>query len=737
MSGVRLAYKDLKHMWSTKILRTSLIVAMLLPLLYNFVYLWAYWDPEDNIDELPLAVINKDIGTVNEGENVNLGEDLVEQLLDDDQTNWTLLPEDQTEKSILSEGYVLILNIPSDFSEKALSVGSDHPQSATLTYIFSEGSNAISAKISNAIIDQVETKLDQELSTRYLEIIYENVLNGGEGLQEAADGAQLLAEAVDKAHSGSNELSDGLVLSSSGMEELSDGLTQLLNGANQLENGIIQLNTSVNLASDGANEISDELEAAHVDLSNLSNSLETFNSNLNHSIEGIQDSIRGVNETITVIQNLKEDVQKLQEDLTEPFEDPIENQRKRIDEAIILVENIIEDNPEWKENEQLGSVVESLEKAIDYQEQIKQDRDEVSRSYNRLIKQLSLVEEELKETNEELILELETIQEDLLSLQIDIENTENNLNERIDKIAAIPNQLQTVAEGTNQLQEGSTLLVEGLNEFSNGFSKLQAGNDQLLLGSNALKDGLDEIKKGQYELADGLNEAAQLAAKDGKSDQRIDVIVDPLLVEEKNLHPVLNNGTGFAPYFIALSLWVGSLVLFLAIDIKTVSAMPKRPSSYIVNKYLKLTSVSLVQAVISVFILLTGLQLDLSMTPIHLYGFVILMGFVYTAILFMITYILGNDAGRVVAILLLMAQLTSSSGSYPVVLQPGLFEFIAPYLPMTYAVEGLRNIISIGDMNSLMTESLILCGFGVGALLLLYVIKRKSFLHEIEERELS
>lgn len=99
----------------------------------------------------------------------------------------------------------------------------------------------------------------------------------------------------------------------------------------------------------------------------------------------------------------------------------------------------------------------------------------------------------------------------------------------------------------------------------------------------------------------------------------------------------------------------------------------------------------------------------------------------------MLLSVLGNDVGRFAAVLVLMLQLTSSSGSYPVELEPGLFSFIQPFLPMTYAVEGLRQLISVGNTGILQIDALALFLFGLGALVLLYVTKRRSIFEEISQ----
>ncbi|MGZ4031511.1 MAG: hypothetical protein ACXVDJ_04680, partial [Tumebacillaceae bacterium] len=86
------------------------------------------------------------------------------------------------------------------------------------------------------------------------------------------------------------------------------------------------------------------------------------------------------------------------------------------------------------------------------------------------------------------------------------------------------------------------------------------------------------------------------------------------------------------------------------------------------------------------------------------------------------------------AIVLLILQLTSSAGTFPLELVPNFFQAIHPFLPMTYGVEGLRQIIAIGDQSVIRTDALVLASVLVGVLLIQIVTTRRSIkvrdLHE-------
>jgi putative membrane protein len=734
LNGIRLAMQDIKHMWSSRILRKSVLGLMVLPLLYSFIYLWAFWNPTELVYRLPLAIVNQDQGIKQGGKMVYVGKTFADKLVNSEETNWKLVSQAEADRGIKTLDYFLVLTIPPDFSERAYSAGTANPRPAGLTYKINEGANMLGAKIVRTVMEKVEQQLQKELSTRYLQVIFDQIQNGGQGLKQAADGAAKLAAGTDSAVKGAASLQDGLQKSGAGIDKLADGVTQLSNGANQVENGLVQLNTVVSLAAGGAGQVGKQLDAVITKTNNLSTIVGDMGGAAEEAARRIQRNRVAVTDAVNAVNDTRNQIQKLRNDALGPLQERISAQEAQLRAAENVVLSLADKYPELNNDPLTGKALQAIRQSQAYRQQIQSDKQNVQSSLAALQNRLNDAAGTLADSQKQVEQNISQLGTNLTQFQGRINETARQIGRDIDKLFALPGQLQKLADGTKRLQEGSTRLVNGLTSLSKGMSDLRNGNTRLTEGATKLHDGLVQINQGQHQLAQRLGEAAGMAAQDGKADERIDVIADPVVTNEQNLHPVPNNGTGFAPYFISLSLWVGSLVLFFVIDLRTVPAMPKRPLSYMVNKYLQLASVSVLQSIISVFLLHTGLGLDTVLPPLQLYGFAIVIGLAYTAILFMLLAVLGNDVGRFVAVIILMLQLTSSSGSYPVELEPGFFQFIHPALPMTYAVEGLRHIISIGDHWIITRDMFVLIAYGIGSLFLLYVVKRKSILHEISER---
>jgi putative membrane protein len=93
------------------------------------------------------------------------------------------------------------------------------------------------------------------------------------------------------------------------------------------------------------------------------------------------------------------------------------------------------------------------------------------------------------------------------------------------------------------------------------------------------------------------------------------------------------------------------------------------------------------------------------------------MSITFVALNYMLNALLGN-VGRFLSIVILMLQLASSAGTYPVELLPAFFRSIHAYLPMTYSVQGLRAILSSGNLDTVVRCAHVLLGFLTAAVLL-------------------
>lgn len=178
-------------------------------------------------------------------------------------------------------------------------------------------------------------------------------------------------------------------------------------------------------------------------------------------------------------------------------------------------------------------------------------------------------------------------------------------------------------------------------------------------------------------------------------------VSEPILIDEKPMNPVKNYGTGFTPYFIPLSLWVGALMMFFVITDKVDEDIKASSASLVLGKFLSYGYIGIIQAVLASSIVLI-LGLKPSSIPLY-YAFNILLSLVFIAIIQSLVFLLGQ-AGRLLSIVLLILQLTACAGTFPLEVVPKFFRVINPFMPFTYAVSGLRETISGLDYSVFMKD---------------------------------
>jgi putative membrane protein len=196
------------------------------------------------------------------------------------------------------------------------------------------------------------------------------------------------------------------------------------------------------------------------------------------------------------------------------------------------------------------------------------------------------------------------------------------------------------------------------------------------------------------------------------------VLADPVSLDRVVRHPADTYGVGFAPYFLALALWVGAMITYMVLrPLNRRYLMSEAPTPRVVLAgLLPAVAIGILQA----SILFAVVTLALGLSPVHplaTYGLLVLTATAFTAIIQMLGAVLGAP-GRIAALALLMLQLTSSGGTYPVQTSPTFFQVIHPLLPMTYVVGAMRHTIDGGSAAPVLHGGSLLVAYGMGALLL-------------------
>jgi putative membrane protein len=164
----------------------------------------------------------------------------------------------------------------------------------------------------------------------------------------------------------------------------------------------------------------------------------------------------------------------------------------------------------------------------------------------------------------------------------------------------------------------------------------------------------------------------------------------PVELEKEGMYPVNNYGSSLAPFYIALSLWIGCLIAIAMVAARVKSNIYSVRAAYFGRMNLFLVIGFFQSLLIALSVLLLNVQ-NSSAALMTLTTLII--GMCFMIIMYSIVSIFGS-LGKVIAVLLLILQIASSGGIYPAELQFTFFQVIQPYLPMTYAIRALREVVA-------------------------------------------
>ena len=282
----------------------------------------------------------------------------------------------------------------------------------------------------------------------------------------------------------------------------------------------------------------------------------------------------------------------------------------------------------------------------------------------------------------------------------------------------------SLLSGTQSASSGAHSLSTGAQSAQSGSAEIADGAKQLEEGSETLTEGIETAKDGSQTLADGLDEGQQsLAESTENADAKADVISAPVEAngdteKGESITQVSNYGTGFAPYFIGLGMWVGCLMIsFLLRSLNNRILMTRSYTfSAVLSSYLPM----LLIAVVQVLLLLATIQFVLGFSvnfPLEYYLFGLLTAACFVAIIQFFRSAFGT-AGMVIIVILLMLQLCTAAGTFPIEAEIDFFNVLNPVLPMTYVVRGFRMAMCGLSTSYMVTPSIVLAAFTVGFLAL-------------------
>jgi len=654
-----------KHLFSNKILLISMAVISFIPILYSGFFLGSIWDPYGQTKNLPVAFVNEDKGASLNGKVLNVGESVEKKLKDNHDLGWEFVSKQQADEGVNSGHFYAVVTIPSDFSQKAASITKSEPQQAVINFTTTPAKNYIGSLVSNQAAAKVKSSVSEQITQAYAKGILENLDKLGLGLETAANGASTLHDGLGRLQSGTQTYVGGVKQLAVNQQSLAGGLAQLSDGSRKLQAGLGQLSNNLptesqlSQLSDGMKQLQSGINQLNASVSNPSpalvaqqNKVETTAQTLVQTIQDSESDLSAAGDTLRTLSTQAAASSSKSTTISLP-------QISNIYQAFTKTQTIIE---------QTTTLLKDL---------------------RVLTKQLSAQQTQL---------------------QAGVSTLNNGVNQLTPNAIAAFNGYNSVRFANNQLLAGSASLTNGLSEAKSGSQKLANGASLLESRSGALIDGTSQLASGADTLANKLADAPNRIKIQPTGATTQQQIANPVKSEMTEKGNVPNYGYALSPYVLSLSLFVGAIVLNVIYPIR--KTFSEQESA--IRWWLSKASVAGVASFMQATILMLVMMFFLGLTPehpAHFIGAIYLTSFAYMSIVSLLVIVLDNP-GRFLAMVLLVLQLGSSEGTFPIQTANGFFQAINPLVPMTYSIRALRQAISGGLDNAFYGDSMwVLAGF--------------------------
>lgn len=777
MRSLDLAGIEFRRLTGERMVRAAILVITLVPLLYGALYLWAFWNPYDRLDKLPVALVNEDRAVTVDGRRLNAGADLVKKLRESGTFGWREVSLAEAQAGLKDGRYYMALEIPEDFSADLGTANSAKPVRARLKVVDHEGANLLATQIGGRVFTEVRAAVSATAARTYLDNVYVGFSDARGGLVDAAAGSRDLAAGLTDAEEGAKRLADGEAQARDGASDLSDGLGRLADGAATADDGARQVaagsfSLTKGLAeafagatgvSDGASQVASGTATLATGAQKLAAGGKALASSADRLSAGAGTLASGASQLAAGGASLAGSADALSAGASQ-LSSGVDSAVGQIGTAVsgsaqvrdgaagvyALLNAYLAAHPEAAVDTDFATALATAGAVKTGSADLASGLSAVAASGPTLAggaHQVAAGSAQLAAGAHQLsggLLAALTGTQQLAAGASALSGGSAALGAGIDDAAAGSAKLATGAQalaggsaqlaagigtatdGSRRITAGSAALAAGTSRLASGASDASVGSRSLLSGLIELSDGADDLagglvtaRDGSRRLADGLSDGSEQIPSFSASEQAANakMMSDPVGLDTARMNEVPNYGTGFAPYFIPLALWVGALMTYFIVrplpERALASGASARAAAF--AGYWPGAAVGSVQAVVLSAVLMLALGLK-PVSPLLFIGYTVLSALAFIAVLQFLSAALGSAVGKITSIVLLMLQLTSAAGTFPFETLPPFFQVINPWLPMTYVVSGLRQAISGGDWRALALDAAVLVGYSVLAL---------------------
>lgn len=707
-----------------------------LPALYAWFNIYSNWDPYGNTGALKFAAISLDEGYTDEnGEYHNQGDTIIENLHENTAVDWQFVKSaDEAIEGVYSGKYYAAVVVDKDFTYNMYNVFTEEIDRPTLHFYENQKKNPVATKISDTVVQT----LQNNINVAFTEVVVSGVFSS------ASDFSVEIQEqgGVDK------------VLEK--LRGLSGDLTRYQNTINTIIANDAALKSNLNLAKTDASNLKNQAEKSAKAIGNTAGVSGTVNTTL--------DSYsKDISEAMDIVYSKSQDMQK-NIDVSRATEDA--NKMASTTKQFLMDAADVEYRlaavgagiPTDKIDTYKNTAISLLDGVIaiktilnlDTSNEISQ-RESIAKIDATNIKEQSAEVMSKAEKNKEAISNIDTNQ--LVANGSD--QLKKAINEADAKTVAFqdafnnklrPGVSSNIASLTKTLNDTNTLLNSVGSTFGNLMVMFDAINGSIDCANTSLEKTGDAITYVNGRLIDVINNVE----KAGES-EKLQVLVNalsgdpevygkffstPVDVVTEAVYPIENYGSAVAPFYSTLAFWVGALILTAII--KVTPDKNKYPNASQRQLYFGRYALYWVLGQLQSIIIVAGDIFILHVQCIHPGLFFLAGSFIATTFTLLIysLVVTWGDAGKALAVVLVVIQIAGSSGTYPIELLPEFFKKVYIFFPFPYAINAIRECLcGMYELDYLKYLGTLIVFMGVSLVIgLLIRIPFEPINHYMEER---
>ena len=529
-------FKEWKAIFKKPTFIIVMIGVSLIPALYNIIFLSSMWDPYGQVSDLPVAVVNNDKEASYNGNSMSIGKDMVSNLEQNKSLDFHFVDEEEGKKGLENGDYFMVVTLPSDLSEKASSILTDHPEQMQIDYQTSSGHSFIASKMSDSAMTQLKQSVSTNVTETYTKAFFNKMVDLKDGMSQAASGSEKLTDGANQLVAGSqtlttnlHSLADSSLTFSNGTEQFTKGLSSYVSGVeqlhlglgnfnsglvtytgavSQLDSGLGQLSSKSPELVGGINQLYTGVESYTGGVSQLNAGLNQFSSGVSAYTNGVGSLATGANQlsnqsaTLRMgVEQLSEGIQQLSSKLDASSEqkDQINQLSSGLNQLNQAIQNI-----DVGDTKQLDSVLSSI---VSLSNQMlasaQSDKATTLANIQSTAAYQSLTSEQQAEISASVSQNsTDSIQsaQSIVALVQGLQGSLENLQNQSSNLSTLKNQANQVLPIASTSLTG---LSSGLTEIQGAVaSKLVPASQSITSGVNAYTAGVDKVSQGASQLSE-------------------------------------------------------------------------------------------------------------------------------------------------------------------------------------------------------------------------------------------